>query len=409
MLLGIRIQNFCIFKDDKAGILLTDLVSGFKLSRLSQSAGVNPSVPFTNLMALIGRNASGKSLFFDALSFVHDVVKRGCVHASTRHRRPGFLGLCADQKAPISFELLFLLPGDECRLSQELLLCGRENNYYASYHFEIAADHHGQPFFFKERVQIYDEHSTEQKLIPYLDLENGHGKIWAGNEFVTAGVFDRQIAALRSYGALFSHPLLGALYEEIKSWFFGDFSSAVGNFAEPVNTAEEHRHLNRDGSNVANVLAYLEKEDKKKYHGTIEQILEKIPRIKKKAQHLPEYLRKSPDKLFLYLLLLADPRPPALLCLETPDMGLYHDMVDILARQLREYALHHPFSQVIFTTHNPYILESLSPAEVWIFKREDDLSAPAEIHSALENPLVQELYSQGVGMGALWYAGHFDE
>ena len=102
------------------------------------------------------------------------------------------------------------------------------------------------------------------------------------------------------------------------------------------------------------------------------------------------------------------PRP--LICIETPDMGLYHDMVDILASEFRDYSVRHAFSQIIFTTHNPYILESMAPNEVWIFKRIEDNNADRVfIESAGANPVVSEMYKQGVGMGAIWYAGHFDE
>ena len=101
------------------------------------------------------------------------------------------------------------------------------------------------------------------------------------------------------------------------------------------------------------------------------------------------------------------PRP--LICIETPDMGLYHDIVDLLASEFRHYSVRHPLSQIIFTTHNPYILESMSPHEVWIFKREEENSCNlVNIECAGANPIVAELYKQGVGMGAIWYSGHFD-
>ena len=102
------------------------------------------------------------------------------------------------------------------------------------------------------------------------------------------------------------------------------------------------------------------------------------------------------------------PRP--LICMETPDIGLYHDIVDVLASELRRYSIRHPYSQIIFTTHNPYILESMAPHEVWIFKREEENTGSlVKIECAGSKPIVAELYQQGVGMGAIWYSGHFDE
>jgi hypothetical protein len=36
---------------------------------------------------------------------------------------------------------------------------------------------------------------------------------------------------------------------------------------------------------------------------------------------------------------------------------------------MRDYTLRILACQIMFTTHNPYILESLRPEEVWVFER----------------------------------------
>jgi predicted ATPase len=142
----------------------------------------------------------------------------------------------------------------------------------------------------------------------------------------------------------------------------------------------------------------------------MKRISGKIPSVGRIKDRLPDRLRDSPNRLFLYLLMLEDPKPRPLICVETPDNGLYHDMVDVLAAEFREYAVSNPYSQIIFTTHNPYILESMAPQEVWIFKRGiDEAENMVDIMCAGADPVVSEMYDQGVGMGAIWYAGHFDE
>ena len=118
---------------------------------------------------------------------------------------------------------------------------------------------------------------------------------------------------------------------------------------------------------------------------------------------------QKPDMLALFLLLLSDPDPKPLILMESPDEGLYHDMLDILASEMRNYSMRYPGCQIFFTTHNPYILENLSPSEIWVFSRgEKTWDDQIEIRCAGSIPIVQELYDQGVGMGAIWYAGHFD-
>ena len=85
-------------------------------------------------------------------------------------------------------------------------------------------------------------------------------------------------------------------------------------------------------------------------------------------------------------------------------------MVDVLADEMRDYSIKNKYSQIIFSTHNPYIMEDLSPMEVWVFTRSfDKEDGDVKIKCAGSDPLVDELFRQGVGMGAIWYGGHLDQ
>ncbi len=403
MLLGIRIQNFCIFNDDRAGIILEDLLIYKPNSAISFSAGVPPTIPFSNLLALIGRNATGKSLFFDALSFVSDCTTTGCASASTQHGRKGFRNLLNVQDKPMVFEFLFLLVNGKTPLDGP-------GDRYVSYTFEIVPDFHGSPYYSSEKIVLCKKKSDgtwDQKVC--LDLNDGKGFVLAGNERIEAGVSDKKISALHSYGSIVSFPILTAIYQEISHWFFCSFSVDKGE-GKPTVAPGGHKHLNVDGSNVQNVLDYICEDNPALYRSVMERICDKIPGVKKTGSKLSASFKQSPNKLFLYLLLMEDPMPRPLICIETPDMGLYHDMVDVLASEFRHYSVRHPYSQIIFTTHNPYILESMAPHEVWIFKREEEgADNLVNIECAGANPIVAEMYRQGVGMGAIWYAGHFDD
>ena len=403
MLLGIRIQNFRIFNDDKAGIILEDLITAKKNSQLSFSAGISPEIPFSNLMALIGRNASGKSLFFDALSFVHDSTVMGCSTAATQHGRGGFLKILTVPGRPMIFDFLFLVANEKSPAESP-------GDKYISYHMELTSDLHGRPFYFAEKVILCRKQrdgSVVQTVC--LDLQNGTGAVLKGEELIDAGIADNRLSALHSYGAIVSFPVLTEIFKEISHWFFCNFSLETDAGNAPVAPGG-HKHLNSDGTNAENVLDYLRFENESLYNAVMEKISDKIPGSGKVSSRLPEFFKSSPNKLFLYLLLLEDPMPRPLICIETPDIGLYHDMVDVLASDLRRYSIRHPYSQIIFTTHNPYILESMAPHEVWIFKREEvSMGSLVKIECAGSKPIVAEMYQQGVGMGAIWYSGHFDE
>ena len=75
-------------------------------------------------------------------------------------------------------------------------------------------------------------------------------------------------------------------------------------------------------------------------------------------------------KFFAYLLLMEDPVPPPFLCIEEPENGLYHKLLESLAAEFREHATGRKnTSQVFVTTHQPYFVDALSPDEVWVLEK----------------------------------------
>ena len=113
--------------------------------------------------------------------------------------------------------------------------------------------------------------------------------------------------------------------------------------------------------------------------------------------------------LYLYLLLFNDPEPYSTIFIETPDRDLYHDMVDVLSTAMRQFSLKRGLSQIMFSTHNPYIVETMSPNEIWVFKRDFERNkGDVTVSCAASNKTVKELSGEGIGMGAIWYGGHLD-
>jgi hypothetical protein len=90
----------------------------------------------------------------------------------------------------------------------------------------------------------------------------------------------------------------------------------------------------------------------------------------------PFYASQMSDgtlKIFAYLLLMEDPEPPPFICIEEPENGLYHRLLDSLASELRSHATGKKNApQVFVTTHQPYFLDALTPSEVWILEKGSD-------------------------------------
>ena len=393
MILGIEIENFDVFDKDKAGILIDDFISD-KDSGKSVNA-------FRGLNALIGRNNTGKTSFMGCMAFLKDTITQGCAQASIIYGRPGFANMTPDISKPSVFRVFFKLEDEKEKTPK-----------YIQYELAIVTSRFKSPIIDSEKVILTAPGEGGRKAVTILDMNGGMGVIRKINgETIESdiGIEDEHLTALSLYGKITGYRDFVLLYKEISRWFFCSFSSEEqSSYYYEGGAPGGHKHLNSTGSNVGNVLEYIKMENEEEYERIVSEIKDKIPAMKRK-KNLPLALKESPDKLFLYLLLLRDSKPRSTIFIETPDKDLYHDMVDVLSDEMREYTMKNHYCQIMFSTHNPYIIESLSPKEIWIFERsfeKDD--GDVSIRCAGEDPLVMELFHQGIGMGAIWYGGHLD-
>ena len=392
MILGVELENFDVFDKDKAGILIDDYLS-------DKDSGA-PADAFRCLNALIGRNSTGKTSFMGCMAFLKDTVTQGCAVASIIYGRPGFANMTPDINNPSVFRVFFKLQDKN----------GKPK--FIQYELSIVTNRFKSPVIDSEKVIAVTEIDGVKKPLTILNVKHGKGTIVnledgsAGN---TVGVEDEHLTALSLYGKLTGYSDYVLLYKEIYNWFFCSFSSEEqSSYYYEGGAPGGHKHLNSTGSNVGNVLEYIKMENEEEYERITAEIKDKIPNMKR-SKNLPQALKESPDKLFLYLLLLRDSKPRSTIFIETPDKDLYHDMVDVLSDEMREYTMKNHYCQIMFTTHNPYIIETLSPKEIWIFERtfeKDD--GDVTIRCAGADPIVMEMFHQGVGMGAIWYGGYLD-
>ena len=393
MILGIEILNFDIFDRDKAGILIDDFIENKDGGKSYNS--------MRGLNAFIGRNNTGKTSFMGCMAFLKDSITQGCAVASISYGRPGFANMTPDISSPSRFRVFFKLEDKK-----------NGGPRYIQYELSIVTSRYMSPVIDEEKIILVTEKDGERKPVTILDMKCGEGFIINLDDSPDKsdiGVEDEHLTALSLYGKISGYRDFVSLYKEISSGFFCSFSSEEqSSYYYEGGAPGGHKHLNSSGSNVGNVLEYIRMNDEEEYERIVTEIKDKIPAMKHK-KNLPLALKESPDKLFLYLLLLRDKSPRSTIFIETPDKDLYHDMVDVLSDEMRDYTMKNHYCQIVFSTHNPYIIETLSPKEIWIFERsfEKD-SGDVSIRCAGEDPLVMEMFHQGVGMGAIWYGGHLD-
>lgn len=409
---GVRIKNFKVLKDITLGALWHQ----------------QDSQSLTSMTAVIGKNGVGKSALFDAFGFLADALKSGVEEACDAPGRGGFEKLRTQgQTGSIEFEVYYK---------------EHENARTIAYKIDIEADEFGRPYVLAE-IMIEDWNKS------FLALRKGFGFVWKENktaegfdifevqkfvDLVNQGktpkdaelveLEDKRKLGIATLGALKQHPRISAFRRFIEGWYLSYFTPDA---ARSLPLAGPQNRLNIRGDNLGNVVQFMEREHPERFQAILKNIAGKIPGIDKidtertsdgrlllrfndKGFQDPFYAQQVSDgtlKVFAYLLLLEDPSPPPFLCIEEPENGLYHKLLETLANEFREHADTPGGSQVFITTHQPYFVNALEPDEVWILEKGDD--GFSTIRRASEDPIVNNMVAEGLPLGGLWYSDYFDE
>lgn len=402
---GFRVQNFRALRD-------------VTLGKLSGQQGVEPLTPFT---VVIGKNGVGKSSLFDAFGFVADCLATDVETACDLKQRGGFERLRSKGvNEPIRFEIYY----------REAL-----NERPITYELSIDQDSTGRPFVESELLKQRRKGQKHGRPYPFLRLDHGKGLVWAGEEAVeTEGEEDRTQAEVEltdprqlgvaTLGTLKEHPRIKRFRDFLKGWYLSYF---YPDAARSLPTAGPQRHLNVHGDNIGNVVQFMEREHKDRFKNILERIASKIPGIAKIDTEVtadkrvllrfndgafddPFFAQQMSDgtlKVFAYLLLLEDPDPPPFICIEEPENGLYHKLLESLAQEFRAHATGKKNAPQIFvTTHQPYFVDALSPQEVWILEKGSD--GYSTIRRVSELKVVENLVAEGLPLGGLWYSDYLD-
>lgn len=424
---GLRIKNFGALKD-------------VTLGRLWNQQQAEPLAPMT---AVIGKNGVGKSTLFDAFGFLSDALKYGVEEACNSRGRGGFDRIRSQgQEGPIEFEIYYKEDGN-----------ARPITYEAA----IDVDSSNRPFVLKERLRQRRKGQKHGWPFSFLILNSGKGVVWKGEQegqqidevqqdFDLLGLIksiksgeakeesketdvveleDIRKLGIATLGSLKQHPRISAFRRFIEGWYLSYFTPDA---ARGLPLAGPQKHLNIHGDNLGNVVQFMEREHPKRFQTILKRIAEKIPGINKidtektndgrlllrfndKGFQDPFYSQQMSDgtlKVFAYLLLLEDPTPPPFLCIEEPENGLYHKLLESLAREFREHATGRKGgSQVFITTHQPYLVDALNPEEVWILEKGPD--GFSIIRRASDDKNVLNMVAEGLPLGGLWYSDYLDE
>lgn len=403
---GFRVQNYRALRD-------------VTLGKLSSQQNSEALTPFT---VVIGKNGVGKSTLFDAFGFVSDCLTSDVEAACDMKQRGGFDRLRSMASTDsIRFEIYYRESPSERPITYELA---------------IALDASGRPFVESEVLKQRRKNQSRGRPFPFLRLDHGVGKVWAGEDALEAEreegrshsdveLTDTRQLGIATLGTLKEHPRIKRFRDFLKSWYLSYF---YPDAARSLPSAGPQRHLNMHGDNIGNVVQFMQREHPDRFKTILTQIAERIPgvssidtvvttdkrvllRFNDGAFADPFFAQQMSDgtlKMFAYLLLLEDPDPPPFICIEEPENGLYHKLLETLAQEFRRHATGKKnASQIFVTTHQPYFVDALSPQEVWILEKGADGYSTVRRVSELDT--VRHLVAEGLPLGGLWYSDYLDD
>jgi len=363
---------------------------------------------------VVGANGSGKSTLFHVFGFLKEALASN-IHAALV-KLGGSRGIkevrSRNTAGDIEIELKFRAAKDSPLVT-----------------YFLAIDEHDGRAVVEREVLKYRRGSSGQPWY-FLNFSRGKGFAVTNELDEVSDVKDLKreeqtlkspdILAIKGLAQFERFPAVVALGNLIENWHISDFHI---NRARPEQEAGYAEHLSSEGENLSLVTEYLYN----RHRGTFDEICRKlamrIPGIEKVSAKTTEegrvllrfqdgafedpflarYVSDGTIKMFAYLVLLYDPDPHPLLCVEEPENQLYPNLLWELAEEFRSYAL--KGGQVFVSTHSPDFLNATNLSEVFWLVKKDGFS---QIIRAQDNEQVAAYMAEGDQMGYLWKHGFFE-
>lgn len=363
---------------------------------------------------LVGANGTGKSTLFSVFGFLRQAMATNVNVALAMLGGPrGFAEVRSrNATGPIEIVIKFRQGDGAPLVTYCLQLDERDGKAYVAREIlSYRRGSHGQPWHF-------------------LDFSDGHGVAITNEAATHAQDFDEKslqreqqmlkandILAIRGLAQFANFPVVVALGSMIESWYVSDFHI---DKARPERELAYAEHLSREGENLSLVLQYLHDSHRPIFDHILRQLSRRIPglsQVEAKTTEEGRVLLKFRDgafeepflarhvsdgtiRMLAYLVLLNDPAPYPLLCVEEPENQLYHSLLEELAEEFRDYARRG--GQVMVSTHSPDFLNAAQTQEVFLLVKKDGYTT---IRQASRDNQIQAYMQDGDKMGSLWRQG----
>jgi predicted ATPase len=387
---SIRLRNFKAFRD----VHLRDL---------------------PDFCVVVGANGSGKTTLFDVFGFLHD-----CLEGNVRQALDA-RGRFKEVISRDSNEDTILI---ELQYRMEMIGVDR----LVTYSLEIG-ERKGQPVIKREILRY--KRGQYGAPFRFLDFEEGKGYAITNEEDFNKPDEDLtresqsldapDILAIKGLGQFERFKAANAFRRLIESWHVSDFHIDAARGRKEASGESEH--LSESGENLPRVALYLFEHHREVFDQILNIMARRVPGVKRiepllmddgfltlkfqdgsfKTPFLDRYVSDGTIKMFAYLVLLHDPNPHPLLCVEEPENQLYPKLMVELAEEFRLYA--NRGGQVFVSTHSPDFLNACELDEVlWLVKKD----GYSEVRRAKDDEQVAAYMADGDKMGYLWKQGFFE-
>ena len=371
----------------------------------------SPSLPLHNLNVLIGPNGSGKSNLIEALGLLHaapthlakPVREGGGVRDWLWKGTPGAtaaIDMVVDNvkgKPPLRHVIEFAERGQKFELVDERI--------------ENAEPHPDKP-------SNMDFYYRFQRGRPVLNIGGKASREVRLDEVASDESILSQLKDPRQYPE-FAH--LSGLYSEFRlcrEWSFGPHTI----LRQPQKADQRNDVLESDGANLGLVLNRLRREpdvkerllkNLRELYGGLEDCDVSVEGgtvqvfFQESGLAIPATRLSDGTLRYLCLLMiLCDSKPPPLMCIEEPELGLHPDILPTIAGLLQEASAK---TQLVVTTHSDILVDQLTqtPESVVVCEKSEGQTTMKRLDGGklsrwLEKYRLGELWTKGEIGGARW-------
>ncbi len=363
----------------------------------------------------VGKNGSGKTTLFRVFGFLKHCLEHNVrVALNAEGGRNGFIEVVTRGHYTESIEV-------EIQFRMELT----GKNRLVTYSLEIGLDKQGR--IIVERESLRYKRGRHGAPFRFLDFRKGEG--YAINNEEDFSKPDEELEreyqklnspdslAIKGLGQFERFKAARAFRSMLEAWHISDFHISD---ARGVKDDEDSLHLSNTGDNLPSFARYLFEQHPKAFELVQQKMRDRVPgvqdvevRITEDGRLLVRYrdgaftdpffdknVSDGTVKMLAYLLLLHDPSPHPVLCIEEPENQLYPQLMTLLAEEFQAYS--DRGGQVFVSTHSPQFLNAVPLESLYHVDKKDGIS---NIVPMSRDPLVSGMIQGGDKPGYLWEQG----